>query len=769
MSKSRVLAVSQWAGKNVLVLSPTPTHPVDFGNRRRVYHVCSRLQDLGAAITFLHYPGESDWRDIVPVASQRAMMAQWENYYLVPVTRPLHMPPADGAYHQIDEWWDPSIGQMLEWLFKTNYFDAFIVNYTWLSKALEYAPEGVTKVLDTHDRFSGRREVLEANGIAPEFFYTTEDQERIALDRADVIWAIKSDEERFFQTITSHKVVTVLHAEPVSPRNSTTPSEVVRFGIAGARNNINARNFTMFLEEAHKYLRKTLLPCEIVIAGTCCDLLQNADLPFVRLLGRVESMDEFYDAVDIVLGPMSFSTGLKIKIGEALSHGKGIISHSHCFEGYVPTHPFQTLPSFWEMMRACAAVVHDPSLIQVLEDASTQSMHRANKLVAAAIESSLAADTKIEPAVVITIHARDVHTLSPLLDHALEVAEYIAHQSKVAFHIEGASTAIEAKAVRLLRRWGKISCSPATAVSLGGRLGAVLGTQAAPVQTMRDLMAAGHYGFWFACIPQGLPRRRQKQPFWAMLPLGILAYGAPDAEVVRFVHQIAESFEDVVVSDTEASPLLAAISDQPVQQCIIPFLWRGHAGESLGATTSQDRKFVTFLSERLDNWHLKLAIEISRINTDRLIEVVYDPRETDDAQLEIARSTHRQVVFTALDSYPGVTSKRRSGAYLTVQIGEGSAFSCLREMMHRGCVPVVRLFVPGFAGPHENDELRWREAGVLASTDLLADLLLDGELVEAMKQMRMDRFSYQNDAGWAYVWGMISDLLKKRLRVLELS
>ena len=47
---------SFWAGKRVLVLSPTPTHPQNFGNRRRINTVCLNLKALGAAIEFAHYP-----------------------------------------------------------------------------------------------------------------------------------------------------------------------------------------------------------------------------------------------------------------------------------------------------------------------------------------------------------------------------------------------------------------------------------------------------------------------------------------------------------------------------------------------------------------------------------------------------------------------------------------------------------------------------------------------------------------------------------------
>ena len=161
-----------WEGLDVLVLAPTPTHPLDAGNRRRIYFINQALSRAGARITYVHYPAEGDWRMRTPPGSIAAMARQWYEVHTVPVTRSLH-DFARGEDHTIDEWWDPAIGDMLSWLFRTHRFHVFIVNYAWLSKAFEFCPAGTLEILDTHDRFSGRRELLARHGIAPEFFHTT--------------------------------------------------------------------------------------------------------------------------------------------------------------------------------------------------------------------------------------------------------------------------------------------------------------------------------------------------------------------------------------------------------------------------------------------------------------------------------------------------------------------------------------------------------------------------------------------------------------------
>ncbi|SEG20046.1 glycosyltransferase [Jhaorihella thermophila] len=348
----------QWQDRVVLVVSPTPTHPQDYGNRKRIFRICRMLQDAGARIHFVHYASEAEWRRKLPIHAQAAMQKTWDAYYLVAPGRDLHCAP-EGTHHLIDEWWDPQLEKTLQWLAERIRPDVAIVNYTWLSGALELMPSGTLKVLDTHDRFSGRKEMLESYGIAPEFFYTTEEEEAEALARADVVWAIKEEERLQFEEMTDRRVITVPHADPASPLPlrplPADPADFeMRIGVIGARNQVNTRNLIRFLEVADKVFRAHLPPLKLVIGGTVCDLLEGVDLPFVEKLGWIDDVENFYRQIDVALVPMEFSTGLKIKVSEALSHGLPLIAHEHAFEGYRPFHPWHALPSFEAIAEACA-------------------------------------------------------------------------------------------------------------------------------------------------------------------------------------------------------------------------------------------------------------------------------------------------------------------------------------------------------------------------------------------------------------------------------
>lgn len=381
---------SQWQDRVVLVLSPTPTHPQDYGNRKRIFRVCRMLQEAGAKIHFVHYASEAEWRQRVPMAAQTQMMEQWDGYYLVPPTRDLHTDPG-GTHHSIDEWWDPALENVLQWLGDKLRPDAFFVNYTWLSKALEFAPRQALKVLDTHDKFSGRKELFLEQDLSPEFFYTTEEQERIALDRADVVWAIKEEERHLFGRMTKTPVVTVPHADPSTylPKRPAPEDDrdfELRIGIMGARNTINTRNLSKFLEAARPVFRQHLPPLKIVIGGTVCELLAEDELPFVEKLGWVEDVREFYEQIDVSLVPMEFSTGLKIKTSEAMTFGIPLISHVHAFEGYEPYHAYHEMKSFEDIAEACADLAFEgASALDELRRATA----RSHKAVVQAMEDGI--------------------------------------------------------------------------------------------------------------------------------------------------------------------------------------------------------------------------------------------------------------------------------------------------------------------------------------------------------------------------------------------
>jgi len=341
---------------NVLAVSPTPTHRTVRGNRQRIFQVLKRLQDMGGVIHFLYMPREWDCK-LDPVEMQM-MKDQWDYVHLI---APNGFPPdaPSGEYHHIDEWYDEGIGHYANWLSWGIFFDIVMVNYAFFSKTFEVLNPNFLRVLDTHDQLAGRKELLLANGMQPEFFYTTEPEENKAFERSDVILAIKREEQVAFRTRTEKPVMKLGHtikglSTPHKPSNKK-----ILIGYLGSDNSINKAGVTRFVTAFAPVLERLKGKVELHIAGLISDFaeVEFAHVKGLKVLGRVDSIEDFYRDIDLVVSPFDFGTGLKIKTVEAIAYGCAVAGTTHAFEGLETEEPQHLYHTCRDLAAGCAAIL----------------------------------------------------------------------------------------------------------------------------------------------------------------------------------------------------------------------------------------------------------------------------------------------------------------------------------------------------------------------------------------------------------------------------
>lgn len=357
--------------RHALVLSPAPSHPTDQGNRNRVMQSARFLAGLKYQVHFVLYPRDPDWQHQIP-PSYEAMGRAWASFTVVPPSR-AEASPAAGRDHGIDEWWDPAIATHLDWLFDHIAFEVVWVHYAFFSRAFERAPPQAVKVLDCHDVLAGRRRLFEQAGCMAEGFYTTEEQERIAFDRADLVVAIKESERAAIAQRTARRVFTMpyfpMHWRPPTPGPGAAPL-VAAF--LGSSNGVNRMNMSGFVEVFRRHFPAAREPVRLVIAGEVCRHLR-AGGPAVALLGRLEDLEAFYDSVDVVVVPFTFSTGVKIKVIEALAYGKPVVATANAFDGLPACDPFHMLPDMPAVCAALRLLAADPARLALLAQRSERS------------------------------------------------------------------------------------------------------------------------------------------------------------------------------------------------------------------------------------------------------------------------------------------------------------------------------------------------------------------------------------------------------------
>jgi glycosyltransferase involved in cell wall biosynthesis len=736
-----------WRGADVLVLSPTPTHPQDYGNRKRIFSICSRLSARGARIVLAHYPTEAEWRRRVPAAAT-TMARAWHAYYTIPTTRPLHS-EAESTEHTIDEWWDEAIADFLRWLFGVSQFDVFIVCYSWLSKAFDVAPDSVIKILDTHDRLAGRRSLLQKQGIAPEFFHTTDEEEAKALDRADVVWAIKEQERVLFERLTSRPVLSLSHLDPIRPLPIPPPDPegYLRVGVIGAGNNFNLTNLHDFLGVALPIFERFFAPVLICIAGGVCDRLRGYDERFVRLIGRVHDVEDFYRSVDLVAITMQTSTGLKTKTGEAIAFGLPVVSLDHGFEGYPARHPLHTLADFAVMAERLVDIAFDRDLLPGLRTASLSAAHAAEIEIEATIEKTWQSLTPMRRAVIFCVSTVVFDDKAVERSAFLSALEYLGEMANLTV------LAVEGSVEPLLAAGRELDAKARVVVA------------SSLVDSDRHLAALRARGLAIAPIEDVLAGYGQKIVIVDALSEELLDIGPTAGIVVLRAELLAQriaieprletvagllrKFARPVVMAPQSSPILAELAARSGAEIVTaPCCWRSNAARHQIGSRRQLRRALVLADPRLHGLSLLVGL-LRDLGLEPILVRAPFPVPGDRPAPEAACNIDW---LSAPEYLLGLTGGRGMLPAFALDLSFGAlGLQYLRELLHRLGVPIIGADAavpqPSVIAPGNGDYVHTYE-------ELVAQILSAARglpIGDAAQRHRLD-LELEGDGGWTWLW-----------------
>ncbi|HEY5138669.1 MAG TPA: glycosyltransferase family 4 protein [Methylococcales bacterium] len=323
--------------KKTLIISPTFPYPPNTGNRARIYQLLLNLKNLGQEVYLLYIDtepfdesqvGENSWSTqtfVVPYTPPHKTLV---SRILKKVQKKLGMQA--GYTYSIDGWYDDSINAFITELANQICFDIVIVEYAFFSKALECFGDQTLKVIDTHDVYTNRHLIYLNNQQPPHWYSTTEADEAKGLDRADVIIAIQHKEKEFFTKITKKKVIVVGHTvqlhEPV--QRYLTDKAIV---FVGSSTPMNVQGINLFAKHVFPQIKGRFAELKLILAGTICDMVEDFD--HCIKLGKAGSLKDIYGQADVVINPITFGTGLKIKTIEALGYAKPLVTTSIGAEG----------------------------------------------------------------------------------------------------------------------------------------------------------------------------------------------------------------------------------------------------------------------------------------------------------------------------------------------------------------------------------------------------------------------------------------------------
>lgn len=718
-------------GMDILVLSPTPTHPQDQGNRKRIHAVCRSLQLRGARVHFVYYPQEW-WFEFLPHDLVDQMRATWDSFHLVPSSRHTYLPPKGQDYH-IDEWWDDSVGTTLQWLFKRQRFDAFIVNYAYMSKAFEYAPPQVLRILDTHDLFTGRRELLEQHGLKPEFFYTTRDQEQIALQRADWIWAIKDQEAEVYRSLSSTPVMTMPHAEPAAParrwRREEDEGRLV-VGMLGSANLINIQNARDFVERALPRFQGQGIDIRFM-GGMCQRMSDLYGQEGLDLAGPVADVQHFYRDVDVVIVPLAFSTGLKIKAVEAFAAGVPVVAVGHALEGIPVQHPWHQCADIDDVVSVCLELAADPTELETLRQASAEVQARMAAQAHLAFDA-LAQRLSHRPVAIVTLDQAFFDMDSLYREQVFQTINLLQQQAPVLLYLD---QPLPEHQPSLFEAFNGLNthCKLVIPPYLEQHGGRSLGLSHSKASLAELLQRHAKPLLWVARLaPElaDLSSAQLRMPVFLRLDLMRLLGTEPSAQALA---DLSARCAELNLVDNHPRAPLPSVSDK-VRHLLVPF-WRWKPSRLPAGAEGQTLHILAHPQQ------LALA--------DTLLDALLSAQPERAGSCVICSSVpdvptgpwpHRQLSLRQAQSQ--LQWLRPLPEAVLDLSGDAPLFEVLRETYRRAGVPVVQA-----SG-------RWDEAAVFRLGELV-DLLFN--LSQHLPQWQADlgkdvRVRYGNDAGWSSVW-----------------
>ncbi len=207
-----------------------------------------------------------------------------------------------------------------------------LADYAFTTPAIPYAlaPSARSAVV-MHDLLSVRTQRFRAQKLSDSVTALDEAAEVRLLRQADVTIAIqKVEAETIQRLLPDRRVLLTPHAcDAVAAPQPGDRSTVLFVGSSTAPNVIGLE---WFLEAVWPEVRRRVRDCRLVVAGSVASSFPKV-VAGVQFLGIVANLDALYEQAGVVVSPLTIGSGLKIKLIEALGHGKAIVATRASTEG----------------------------------------------------------------------------------------------------------------------------------------------------------------------------------------------------------------------------------------------------------------------------------------------------------------------------------------------------------------------------------------------------------------------------------------------------
>ena len=211
--------------------------------------------------------------------------------------------------------------------------DCMLADYAFQTEGFPYVlrPDSPTMVI-MHDLFSARTSQFQQTGDCDSVTPLTVAEEMALLAQADAVIAIQAEEAELIRPLLpAQQVLTVPMA--CTPEAAPAPGAGLDVLFVGSGTAPNVVGMRWFIEQVWPAVLLEVPQAALVVVGGISHAVDRRT-PGIRVLGQVPSLATVYRQASVVISPLLAGSGLKIKLVEALSHGKAVVATPATLQGF---------------------------------------------------------------------------------------------------------------------------------------------------------------------------------------------------------------------------------------------------------------------------------------------------------------------------------------------------------------------------------------------------------------------------------------------------
>ncbi len=213
--------------------------------------------------------------------------------------------------------------------------DITIAEYSSMGPVLDLISSNTRRGVFMHDLLSDRAKIWRERGKIPDLYEATLEEEVNWCRSADLmIYASANELDKFQKELSNSKAVW-LRPEPPSYKE-TTSTGTPHIVFLGTTHTGNTDALHHFLEDIWPSVRSQRPDLELWVAGSVGNTLSRDEKaqPGVKVLGRVEQLEQIGGSDSIGIAPTRLATGISIKVAEYLMLDMTCVAYPLALDGF---------------------------------------------------------------------------------------------------------------------------------------------------------------------------------------------------------------------------------------------------------------------------------------------------------------------------------------------------------------------------------------------------------------------------------------------------